>query len=378
MSRSLDIFLAREQTMVGWFKEGKYQKVSVPATLDRFTTVLAEIAEMPEVPADVNVYMAEDLLFFSQFELAAETPNLQEAIDMQLDMLTPFGGGSVFAYTSKRDKEGYHVQFYAAERVFVEPFLRQIHSVGLRLVGLFPESQRYLNRETRKSEWGLWVSGRFGKLLHLKEGKLVQRWQCPLVMPADELARRTGLETIYSLDEVEGFSNSTPLLAQPAQGQQFNMLPKSYRQPDYVKGAMLVLLAVNMVLLLALGATSMLGLQKEADRLAAEVAHLQPQVEEVLALKSKEKELEEEIANFQELEGNHDFLSLLALLSKELPKSAYLDQLRLDKAKKAIHIQGYSDDLGELTSSLQQIGHATLKSTRKRRNQTYFHVEVDL
>ncbi len=378
MSRVVDIYIAREQVLVGWVKDGHYQKMSVPSKLNLFTPVLAEIMGLPEVSKDVVVYLAEDILFYSTFELDRQTPNLHEAIEMQLEMLTPYGEDSLYAYESQRHKEGFSIRLYGAERGFVEPFLRQIHTVGLRLIGLFPEGQRYLTRETRKGEWGLWVAGRFGKLLHFNDGQLIERLQCPVAIAAEKLLQRSGLETIYSSDEMEGFVDSESLLEKKAMGQKFDLLPKSYRQPDYLKGIILVLLAMNFVLLLLLSGTKLVGVSMEATRLEAEVNQLMPQVKEVAQLRSREQELESALASFEGLEVNSDFISFLDDLTQNLPMSSYLDQLRLDKKKRTIHLQGYTDDLTALTTSLQKIGNSTLKSTRKRRNQTYFHVEVSL
>ncbi|MEN8141511.1 MAG: hypothetical protein ABFR97_09845 [Thermodesulfobacteriota bacterium] len=376
MSRTIDIYIGREEVMVGWHRGEGYHKVNIPSSKDRFAASLAEIAAQPEAPREVVLYLAEDLLFFSQFELDRQTPDLEEAIAMQLELLSPYGEDSVYAFSSQRQKESYQINYYVGNLAFVEPYLNQIHGLDLRLAGLFPEGQRYLTKDTRKEEWGLWVEGRFGKLLHFKEGRLEERLQSPVRLGADELKRRSGLETIYALEETEGFADSRPILAEDAAGQEFDMLPPSFRQPDYLRGVIMGLVAINLLLLLLVGSVKMVALSREANLLEREVQRLAPQVAEIVKLKEEEEGLAEEVANFQGLEANIDLIDFMAQLSKGLPKSAYLDQLRVDKKKKTIHLQGYSDDLGKLTSALQKLGNATLKSSRKRRNQTYFHVEV--
>jgi hypothetical protein len=50
----------------------------------------------------------------------------------------------------------------------------------------------------------------------------------------------------------------------------------------------------------------------------------------------------------------------------------------MDNRNNSIHIQGYTNDINELTANLQNVGNAQLKSTSSRRNKTYFHVEITL
>ena len=381
MSATLDIFISREQIKAAWLRSGgHYSFREISSALDAFTEELEEIMAEKETPDECVIYLAEEILFYSQFSLDRQTPDIRGAIHMQLEMISPYGQESLYAYELRRDPEdkSFVVSLYAAERAFVEPYLRQINGLGLRLMGMFPESQRYVTRQTRKMEWGLWVPGRFGKLLIFKEGRMVERLQCPVHMDAAQLQERSGLDTIYALSEVEGFTIGSPLLAEPARGQRFDLLPKSYRRPDYLKGVIIALLGVNLFLLLLLGATKMVGVNREAARVAAEIEELRPQVAQVEQLRSREQELEQTIARFQDVEANKDFIQLLAMLTRKLPATSYLDQMRLDKSGDTIHLQGYTEDLAQLTSTLQEIGHATLKSTRKRRNQTYFHVEVAL
>ena len=65
-------------------------------------------------------------------------------------------------------------------------------------------------------------------------------------------------------------------------------------------------------------------------------------------------------------------------MTTELPDSAYLDQMRMDSRQKSISIQGYTSDISALTAKLQDMGEAKLKSTSRRKNQTYFNVEISL
>lgn len=379
MSGTMDIYIGRDWIKAAWFRpRGGYRFRDIPSALDGFTKALEEIMAEDDVPRDIVIYLAEDILFFSKFELDRQTPDLRRAIAMQLEMVSPYGEESLYAYEAQRQKEGYAISLYAAERFFVEPFLRQIHTLDLRLVGMYPEGQRYLTRETQKLEWGLWVAGRFGKLLHFKEGRLQERLQCPLQMAAEQLTSRSGLATIYALGEVAGFVSSDDLLEQPAKGQRFDLLPKSYRRPDYLKGVIIGLLVINLLLALVWGGAMLVGVDRQASRLAAEVSALKPQVKQVAELHRQEQELEATIASFKDMAGNNDFITFLADLTTALPLTTYLDQIRLDNKKKTIHLQGYTDDLSQLTSALQKLGNSTLKSTRKRRNQTYFHVEVSL
>ena len=61
-----------------------------------------------------------------------------------------------------------------------------------------------------------------------------------------------------------------------------------------------------------------------------------------------------------------------------MPTNSYVDQLRLDEKTNVVSIQGYTDEVSGLTTKLQEVGSAQLKSTSSRQNKTYFNVEISL
>jgi len=118
-------------------------------------------------------------------------------------------------------------------------------------------------------------------------------------------------------------------------------------------------------------------IREAMEQVDSRIKAVQPLVKEVNALQGQVKALEDKsqtIAQFQ----NPDLIDLLAKLTSELPQHSYLDLIRLDKDQKAINIMGYTDDIGELTTKLQVFGEVKLKSTSRRKNKTYFHLETSL
>ena len=103
-----------------------------------------------------------------------------------------------------------------------------------------------------------------------------------------------------------------------------------------------------------------------------------PLAREARQLRSKEEQLNHYLGEFMAVGQNPDLITFLDTLTRSLPESAYLDQLRMDSKDKAVVIQGYTDDINALTAKLTEMGEAKLKSTSRRRNQTYFNVEINL
>jgi len=51
----------------------------------------------------------------------------------------------------------------------------------------------------------------------------------------------------------------------------------------------------------------------------------------------------------------------------------------LEKKEAAIlYLDGYADDMGEMSTSLQGLGEVSLKSTSRRNNKNYFQMEITL
>ncbi len=380
MSKRLDVFLQRDATTVGWNSPLGYQTQTLPADSSAFAHAFTESRTGHKlVGADVDLYLGEDLLFFTKITLPLQTPDIKKAIALQLEMLSPFGEDSLAAFAAQRTKEGYSVNIYFCRRSQVTPFLDILFAAGTHLTGLFPESQRYLTRDTMDLSWSLWNPGRFGKVTHFMQGKVINRDLCASPVSVAQLKEQSGSDTLYSLGSVEeGVSSALALLTQPARGREYDMLPPSFRRPDYIKKAMMALAAVNVILILLLGVGKGLALYRQEAFLDQQIEATKIDAEAALQLKSRIKKIEKQLDAYRAMGTNTDLIAFLAKLSKELPATAYLDQLRFDHPMGTITLQGYTNDLPGLTEKIPTLGSATLKSTMKRRNQTYFHLEVSM
>jgi Tfp pilus assembly protein PilN len=168
------------------------------------------------------------------------------------------------------------------------------------------------------------------------------------------------------------------LLTQPASARQYDMLPAFYRRPDYMKKALLALAVANLILVLLLGCGKGWALYRQGEALDQQIAASQAEATEALKIKTRINKLKKELDDYRAMGSNIDLITFMATLSAHLPDTTYLDQLRFDEATRTITLQGYTDDLPSLTTKIPDLGAATLKSTMKRRNQTYFHMEVSI
>ncbi len=380
MSKRLDIFLKNNSASIGWHTDNGYQTQTLPADEMGFAAAINSLGDKAKLAgSDVDVYLGEDLLFFTQITLPLQTPDLKKAIALQLDMLSPFGDDSISTFKSKRGKEGYLVTLYFSRRSRIFPYLHILFEAGAHLLGLYPESQRYQNAENRKTSWSLWSPGRFGKITHFKQGKVVGRDICSSEVNAAQIRERTGDATLYRLGNAESGENSAmSLLDQPASGREFDMLPASFRRPDYLKKALIGLAAVNLILILLLGVGKGVALFRQAHLLDQQIESSKADADAALKLKTRIKKLKKTLDDYRDMGENKDLIAFMENISQKLPPTAYLDQLRMDQATQTITLQGYTSDLHELTAQIPDLGSATLKSTLKRRNQTYFHLEVSM
>ena len=133
---------------------------------------------------------------------------------------------------------------------------------------------------------------------------------------------------------------------------------------------------LNLVTLSGLGAVKGYRLYKAGKKIQREINAIMPRVREVKKLRAQEQELGKEIGRLEAMGGNIDLITLLARLTAELPASSYLDQIRLDPKDNKIHLEGYTEDVSDLTNKLRAIGETQLKSTTRRKDKTYFHLEM--
>jgi Tfp pilus assembly protein PilN len=331
------------------------------------------------VSSSVALFMAEDLLFYKFLELPLKTPNIREAVGFQLGMITPFEEDFLYRFESIRKKDGYAVHLYAAKRDPLEGYLQDLVSAGFQVTGLFPEHQRYLNRDTRRRRWALVLPGRFTKVLIFDGRRLEKRLLSNINPDYERMAEVCGTGTIYHPQPPSGhFRDAGPLTAGEPLLKEFNMLPASYRRPDYMKMAIAALVIINFAGLLGLAGAKIHHLQGLEKSVEAQVTAFAPHIEEFNQLQSREKQLREDAKRIEEVGKNPDLISILHRLTQVLPSNSHLAQMRKDPNSAAISMQGYTQDVADLTASLQSLGEAKLKSTSRRQNQTYFDVEVNV
>ncbi len=326
----------------------------------------------------VVLYLAEDLLFFKKITLPLQTTDIKQAIRYQLAMFAPFDGKAFSASTAVRGKGHYDICIYAVSEDYVESLLKELVTHGLKLNGLYPESQRYVTRLGRSKEWGLLLPARFPKLFLFNKQKVIDRLLCHSEPTIEELATLKAGKNVYRPDWVEnnGYLDANVLLKEKPILKDFNLLPEAFRRPDYMRYALIILCILNLVTLLLTGAVKEYRVFTGLKMVDGEIEKLLPTVKEVEQLRVETKKLNGVIGQIEDVGKNIDIISLLEKLTKTLPENSYLDQLRMDDKTGDIELQGYTDDVGILTSKLDVLGNAKLKATSRRNNQTYFNVEI--
>jgi hypothetical protein len=329
----------------------------------------------------VTVWVSENVLFFKNFELPVKTQNLKEAVSYQLNMIIPFPEDSYYySYTSKREGKAHKIQLYAVQRRHVDVYLQGASSAGYTINGLFPEGQRYLTGSSPKENWALFVPGHPSKILVFSGQSLADRLLFHMEPELTELQEATGCEAVYHRTPPAegGYRDANLLLGKAPFLKEYNLLPSYYRQPDYFKMIIVALAVLNIVGIIFLGGLKINKLRAFRADVDSEIAKIMPTVEEVKKLQEQEKQLSASLQTIQEIGQNYDFIRIFQQLTQKLPPGSYLDQVRMDKKTTALVIQGYTDDIGSLTTGLQGIGDVKLKSTSRRKDKTYFQLEITL
>ncbi|MBI5557597.1 MAG: PilN domain-containing protein [Deltaproteobacteria bacterium] len=378
MKESIDILIREDGLSISSsFKQGEVEFIIQPVS-DLASSLLRYCT--PKNPAALNVffYIAEDLLFFKKFTLPLKTTDIKEAISYQLAMFAPFEGKMVHGYTAVRTKQSYNICLYAALEETLVPLLDEVSAQGFQVAGLFPESQRYVTRLGRKKDWALLLPSRFPKLLLFSDNNITERLLCHSEPSLEELQTLKVGEVIYRPGPAAegGFQDAAILLAEKPLHKVFNLLPPSYRRPDYLRHALIALFLLNLCALLAAGGIKEYNVSTLLKKIDVELATLRPAVKEVEALTAEEKQLSSTVDRIEGIGENFDIIRFLEKITKSLPEKSYLDQIRMDEKTGDIQLQGYAEDIGELTGKLEALGNAKLKSTSRRKNQTYFDVEM--
>lgn len=338
------------------------------------------VADIKKTTSAIVFLVGEELLFFKSFLLPLRTPNIKEAVQYQLEQLVPFEESAVYySYASTRESDAYQINLYVLQQKTIHTYIQQMADAGYTIAGLYPESQRYINRNLKKENWALVSPGRFSKVLSFGGSRLFDRHISYSEPDFAQLAEVGGTKKIYHLKRPIGssFLDVVDLLGDKPAYKEFNMLPASFRRPDYYRKIILALLVLNVVALLSLISIKEYRLISLGNEVKHALEQVDPLVEEMKQLQKKEESYKAQIDRLTGLGKNPDFIKFFTDLTTKLPTSSYLDQMRLEK-QGAIHIQGYTEDISELTSKLKGLGETKLKSTSRRRDKTYFQVEIGL
>ncbi len=330
----------------------------------------------------VNLFLAEELVYMAAVDLPTNTPKIGEAIRFQLGVLAPFPEDNIlYSYAAVRVGDNFRVTITAARSARVVAVVEDLIKAGFVVKGLYPESQRYVTAKWRKLRWALVVPGRLSKIFVFDGGQYADRLLGDNAdLNYDELAEVCGTENIFHVSPPDGsnFKSVQMLLASPPLLKEYNMLPASYRRLDYLRIAIIALLVLNLFGLAALGAFSFLDQTKQINRADKEIARLQPLVREAKKTKERIRQTENFLDQVSKMKGNPDFFIFLEKLTEALPEGSYLNKLQLTASEGLVVINGFTDNVGDLTEKLQTVGEARLQSTSRRKNMTYFQVEITL
>lgn len=326
--------------------------------------------------ASLILYLDEDLLYFKKFQLPLKTANLKEAVGYQLSLLAPFAEPCLHSFTAVRKKEEYDVLLYAVLARPVESMVEDLLAGGFQVTAVLPESQRYVSGKLKKTKWALLLGDQTPKMLSFAGNQLQDRQLCRTVPSFEDVSAFSGAEIVYSSGRPEDARFQQLDTIEKKGRKQFNLLPASYRRPDFFRMILMALVALNILAAISVAGIKGYQVLSLSHSVEAEITSILPRVKETEALRVREKSLEKSIERSENLGRNFDVIRFLEKLTAVLPETAYLDQVRMDKTTGTIHLQGFTEDISMLTKKLQELGDATLKSTRRRKNKTYFHVEI--
>lgn len=362
------------------YSPGGLTPLTTCSTVEELLTHLAEsCACQQKRSAELTLYVAEELLFATEFSLPAKTPKLAEAIRYQLGMVVPFGDNTFrFRYTTSRAGDQQKILLYALRDATVLPALEALAAAGHTFTGLFPEHQRLVTRAAPKGPWALLLEGRTSHLFTFNKTRLTGRVLCRQVPQAEEMALLAGNETIYCATEPprHGLLGPTPLLAAKPLHKHFDLLPENFRRPDHFRKVIAGLVIANLALLVLFGGFRLFQTIRLSRTVEREINAIMPQVKVANDLLGRADKLEGQIALFRDIGSNPDLVGFMAKLTTQLPPGCYLDQLRLEKRGGSYLLDGYASDISSLTAALQTLGEVKLKSTSRRQNQNYFQLEI--
>ncbi len=372
MKRGLELVIGRSGGMACWGGTERCAAVSADAdwgaALDRFCRKQGIRARV------VTLYVAEELVFHCSFELPASTPDLRQAVEMQLGMLTPFAAGdSCFAFTRRRDGDAVKIQVAACARSRIEPALASLKEAGFTVRGLYPESQRYLTSRSPAGSWALALGGRIHRIVVFRDRRFAGLMLSDSGLDADRIKELAGVdEVVFAGDAAGEFLAFPPLL------RQFNMLPREYRSTDFEGIAVKALAVAAVAVLLVAVVGGFYRMRMVSRELDSRIAALAPVVSKARDEARRQRELREFIDAYDRIGANPDIFGVLASLTRVMPAHSYLDQLQYDGGRGVYLLRGFTRDVGELTTVLEkEFGRAKLKSTSRRAGKLYFQIELE-
>lgn len=352
------------------------------------------IVQVKAHASTLHLFVSEDLLFFKGFDLPLDTGDIAEAVGYQLEMVTPFADETTWhSFAVQKGEDAYNVTLYAAQSGYIDAYIQEILEGGFQLSGLYPESQRYVNKLNRRSKWGLVLPGRYVKAFIFNGSIMVDRLYCSAEPSFVEAVAVCHSDMIFRLDSNHlrpevvdvlppkpyfDFLDACLLLAHRPHLKTYNMLPASYQRPDYMKIMIGLLVVVNILTFLGWGGVKAYKLKTLNHQVNRQIEAIMPLVTEMRELRQREEVTTKAIAQIEGIGKNFDLINFLTRLTQVMPSTSYVDQLRLDQTNNVVSLQGYTTEVSSLTTKLQEIGRAQLKSTSFRQNKTYFNVEISL
>ncbi|MBU0675807.1 MAG: hypothetical protein KJ950_14290 [Proteobacteria bacterium] len=329
----------------------------------------------------VSLFFSEDQVHVASLVLPLKTPDISEAVGFQIGLLSPFSGEDIlYDHTADRAEEGYQVIVFSARASAASVVIEELVEAGFEIKGLYPESQRYVTKKWKGLRWALILPGKLTRIRIFQGYRLQETLVSRTEANHDQLVELCGTENLFhgAPPEGGGFRPVQLLLAGEPVLRDFNLLPAMYRRPDYFKGVLVFLAVLNLCGLIALAGLLFYTQNKlilEADR---EITRLMPQVRLVKNYKDDVAKVESFLDASQDLAGNPDIIRFLESLTNVLPENSFLDNFQLNSEDRVVSIFGYTDDIGVMTENLQELGTTKLKSTSRRKDRTYFQVEISL
>lgn len=371
MKRGLELIIGRDGGEVCW--GGAEARAELGADADVGAAVERFCRKQGIKTRVVTLYAAEDTVFHCGFDLPASVPDLRQAVEMQLGMLTPFAAAdSCYAFTRRRERDLVRIRAVSCARDPVERVIVSLKAAGFAVRGLYPESQRYLSPRSPAGSWTLVFAGRVHRIAVFRDRRFAEMILSDSSLDPERIKELAGVDEVVAA----AGAGAAGILAAPPLPGRFNMLPREYRSTDIEGIAVKVLAACAGLVLLVAVAGGFYRLRAVSRDLDARIAALAPAVSKARDESRKQRELREFVDAYVGIGPNPDIFRVLASLTRVMPEHSYLEQLQYEAG--VYRLRGFTGDVGELTAALEkEFGNARLKSTSRRRGKLYFQIELE-